>query len=86
MIVDGELSEIKAGTVTLDNARYALMTTDTLDSGKNQWIIDTDIKGKALILPFRATCFEPGIIVQVFIEGRSCYRKLAPINLQENEK
>lgn len=74
---------IKAGTVTLNGARYSLMTIDDPCSDCPQWIADTDIKGKATIVPYRHKCFAPGIPVQILIEGRYYYRKLEPIDLQE---
>ena len=77
---------IKAGAVTLDSARYQLMTLNELATDvRDQWVADTDLKGKATIVPFRDPCFEPGITVQVLIEGRYYYRKLESIDLQENK-
>ena len=75
---------IKAGIVTLDGARYSLMTIDDPLADCPKWIADTDIKGKALINPDpRHSCFAPGVPVQIMIEGRYYYRKLQPIDLQE---
>jgi hypothetical protein len=73
------MATIKKGTVTLEKNPYRLMTVD-IPCENPEWIEDKDLNGKADVIPYRETCFAPGVTVRIILDGRYYYRKLKLID------